>query len=86
MWAFHGNLWAKEGTFWGASYLIAQPLGYPCSECRSPTYTWTVDRALGDPSDPKARMATSGNPRHPERGNGTPSDVMSVLLGNDIEE
>ncbi|MPC89377.1 Protein IWS1 [Portunus trituberculatus] len=29
---------------------------------------------------------TSGNPRDPEGGNSTPSDVMSVLLGNDIEE
>ncbi|MPC51485.1 hypothetical protein E2C01_045331 [Portunus trituberculatus] len=29
--------------------------------------------------------ATSGNPRDPEGGNGTPSDVMSVLLSNDNE-
>ncbi|MPC30814.1 hypothetical protein E2C01_024082 [Portunus trituberculatus] len=30
--------------------------------------------------------ATSGNPHDPEGGNGTPSDVMSVLLGSDIED
>ncbi|MPC75926.1 hypothetical protein E2C01_070326 [Portunus trituberculatus] len=34
---------------------------------------------------PRKSRATSGNPRDPEGGNGTPSDVMSVLLGNDIE-
>ncbi|MPC31417.1 hypothetical protein E2C01_024706 [Portunus trituberculatus] len=31
-------------------------------------------------------QATSGNPRDPEGGNGTPSDVMSVLHGKDIED
>ncbi|MPC72666.1 hypothetical protein E2C01_066978 [Portunus trituberculatus] len=60
MWAFHGNLWAKEGTFWGASYLKTHLLGNPCPERGSPVYTRTVDRirtrALGDPSEPKARM------------------------------
>ncbi|MPC45337.1 hypothetical protein E2C01_039034 [Portunus trituberculatus] len=30
--------------------------------------------------------ATSGNPRDLEGGNSTPSDVMSVLLSNDIED
>ncbi|MPD04603.1 hypothetical protein E2C01_100299 [Portunus trituberculatus] len=31
-------------------------------------------------------VAKSGNSRDPEGGNGTPSDIMSVLLGNDIEK
>ncbi|MPC35480.1 hypothetical protein E2C01_028904 [Portunus trituberculatus] len=30
--------------------------------------------------------ATSCNPRDPEGGNGTPSDVMLVLLDSDIED
>ncbi|MPC23234.1 hypothetical protein E2C01_016275 [Portunus trituberculatus] len=38
----------------------AHPLGNRCPESGSPTYTQTMDRirtrALGDPSDPKARM------------------------------
>ncbi|MPC24709.1 hypothetical protein E2C01_017798 [Portunus trituberculatus] len=44
----------------GTSYLKAHPLGNRCPERGSPTYTRTMDRirtrALGDPSDPKARM------------------------------
>ncbi|MPC95157.1 hypothetical protein E2C01_090354 [Portunus trituberculatus] len=31
-------------------------------------------------------VATSGNPNDLEGGNGTPSDVMSVLLASDIED
>ncbi|MPC71840.1 hypothetical protein E2C01_066130 [Portunus trituberculatus] len=54
------NLWAKGDTFWGTSYLKAHPLGNRYLKCGSRTYTRTVDkirtRALGDPSDPKARM------------------------------
>ncbi|MPC60564.1 hypothetical protein E2C01_054613 [Portunus trituberculatus] len=60
MWAFHGNFWAKKGTFLG--YLLSQspPARKPLPRVRKSTYTQTVDRirtrALGDPSDPKARM------------------------------
>ncbi|MPC76274.1 hypothetical protein E2C01_070682 [Portunus trituberculatus] len=59
-WAFHAKLWAKGDFFGGTSYLITHPLGNPCPERGSPTYTRTVDRirtpALGDPSDPKECM------------------------------
>ncbi|MPC70939.1 hypothetical protein E2C01_065204 [Portunus trituberculatus] len=54
---------ARDGrgdTFWGTSYLKAHPLGNCCPEGGSPTYTRTVGkirtRALGDPSDLKARV------------------------------
>ncbi|MPC72593.1 hypothetical protein E2C01_066905 [Portunus trituberculatus] len=32
MWDFHGNLWAKGGTFWGTSYLKAHLLGNHCPD------------------------------------------------------
>ncbi|MPD04428.1 hypothetical protein E2C01_100114 [Portunus trituberculatus] len=57
---FTGISRLKRILFCGTSYLKAHPLGNPCPECGSPTYTRTVDRirtsALGDPSDPTARM------------------------------
>ncbi|MPC81053.1 hypothetical protein E2C01_075653 [Portunus trituberculatus] len=54
--------WKKEKAKYlnGTCDLKAHPLGNRCPERGSPTYTQTVNRirtrALGDPSEPKARM------------------------------
>ncbi|MPC83604.1 hypothetical protein E2C01_078316 [Portunus trituberculatus] len=50
----------RVGEAEGAVRRSAHPLGNRCLKRGSPTYTRIVDRirtsALGDPSDPKARM------------------------------
>ncbi|MPC08668.1 hypothetical protein E2C01_001261 [Portunus trituberculatus] len=60
MWAFHGNLWVKGSTFLG--YLLPQgpPARKPLPRVRKPNLHLDRGqdrtRALGDPSEPKARM------------------------------
>ncbi|MPC68318.1 hypothetical protein E2C01_062518 [Portunus trituberculatus] len=58
MWGFHGNLWAKGGTFWGTSYLKAHPLGNvaPSEEAQPTLGPWTGFEPV--------RLETPGTPKH----------------------
>ncbi|MPC34400.1 hypothetical protein E2C01_027787 [Portunus trituberculatus] len=84
--AFHGNLWAKGDTFWGASYLKVHPLGNRSPELGSPTYTRTVDRSVGWASSLGAMVMAGSRGSNEEAAARLPRAPVTSLLANMVQK